>query len=186
MSVYGNPALDNLVKIDFNHVSLIQSLVISHKPVRVLEMGFGSGEATRSILLGLKFNSRPFSYTVVDNWMDFGGTRPEATKTDDYIGIDFVSSGEFEFVSNCNTQFEFILSDADHFNTDKWFDRVYNNMLARDGILIYHDVMNTDTFPNLFRIVTDTIKNNYHHILLNKSSRPDERCGRGLLVIFKH
>ena len=186
MSVYADPAIDNLVKIDQNHALLVQSLVMCRKPRKVLEIGFGAGEATKAILAGLRYNRTPIDYTVVDNWMDFGGAQPAATRTEEFGGINFITSDEFAFVANCQTIYDFIFSDADHLNTQLWFEHVYGKLLSREGILIYHDVTNSAMFPNLMTIYTDTIKNNYHHVLMNQNSFPGERCDRGLLVIFKH
>jgi len=59
-------------------------------------------------------------------------------------------------------------------------------MLSPEGILIYHDVTNSKVFPNLLQIYNETIRNNYHHMLFNYNSKEEERCDRGLLVIFKH
>jgi caffeoyl-CoA O-methyltransferase len=186
MSVYASAELDNIVKIDENHALFIQSLVMCKKPRKVLEFGFGTGESTRAILAGLRFNSDHLDYTVVDNWADFGGKQPKITKQDTFSGVNFVTSNEFDYVINCKERYDFIFSDADHLNTQLWFEAVYNNFLVKEGIIVYHDVTNTSMFPNLLEIYADTIKNNYHHVLLNRNSRPGERCDRGLLAIFKH
>jgi len=185
MRAYATQAAHDLVKIDANHANFVRALVMCTKPRRILELGFGAGEATRSILAGLHYNERAFEYTVVDNWVDFGGVQPEITKTNEFSAVKFVTSGEFEFVKASRSVFDFIFSDADHYNTQHWFEHVYTNLLSRDGVLIYHDVTNPE-FPNLLKIYTDTIKKSYEHILLNGSSRRDERCWRGMLVIFKH
>jgi predicted O-methyltransferase YrrM len=186
MSVYGNAAIDNLVKIDANHADFVRTLVMCHKPRRVLEFGFGAGEATRAILAGLHYNRQAFEYTVVDNWLDFGGVRPEATRAEQYAGIGFVTSSELGFVAACQTSYDLVFSDADHLSTQDWFEPVYARIVARDGVLIYHDVTNSAGFPNLLRIYRDVVANNFHHVLLHRNSREGERCDRGLLVIFKH
>jgi predicted O-methyltransferase YrrM len=186
MSVYGNAAIDDLVKIDANHAEFVRTLVMCHKPRRLLEFGFGAGEATRAILAGLRYNQQGFEYTVVDNWLDFGGVRPEATCAEAYAGITFTSSGELEFVAACRTSYDFVFSDADHNNTQEWFEVVLTRIVARGGVLIYHDVTNSAGFPNLLRIYEDTVRSNHHHVLLQRNSCPGERCDRGLLVIFKH
>jgi predicted O-methyltransferase YrrM len=185
MLAYLTEAANELVKIDANHANFVRALVMCTKPQRILEMGFGAGEATRSILSGLRYNERDFEYIVVDNWFDFGGIQPEITKTEEFAAVKFITSGEYEFVKEPHGNFNFIFSDADHYRTQLWFEHVYTNLLSRDGVLIYHDVTNPN-FPNLLRIYTDTVKQNYDHILFNSSSRRDERCGRGMLVIFKH
>ena len=181
-----NPTYSTVVKIDDNHAALVKSLVMCKKPRHILELGFGSGEACRAILAGLRYNSVPFKYTLVDNWMDFGGAPPEAIRAPEFDGVEFVSSGEFEYFQNCTSQYDLIFSDADHFNTQLWFDHVYKSVLKRDGTLIYHDVTNVGMFPNLLNIYTDVVEHKYHHVLLNRNSLPGERCDRGMLVIFKN
>ena len=185
MPAYPTQAVNDVVKIDANHANLVCALVMCTKPRRILELGFGAGEATRSILVGLRYNKTAFEYTVVDNWVDFGGTQPAITTNEEFSSVKFITSGEYEFIKEPHALFDFIFSDADHYNTQHWFEHVYTNLLGRGGILIYHDVTNPG-FPNLLRIYTDSVRKNYNHILLNVSSRPDERCGRGMLVIFKH
>ncbi len=189
MSAYTDPNMDEIVKIDVNHAQLVTALVMSQKPGRVLELGFGSGEATRAILAGLRYNGAGCEYTIVDNWLDFDGIQPAITQDPEYAGINFVTSPENVFVSealHAQNQYDFIFSDADHMATQNWFEPVYQQLLARAGILIYHDVTNTRDFPNLLRIYHDCVRNGYHYALFNNNSRTDERCDRGLLAIFKH
>lgn len=185
MPVYQSAEIDSCVKIDGCHALLLTGLVASGKPVNILELGFGTGEATRAILLGLNFNIQPFSYRVVDNWLDFQGVPPEETQNPHYSNIDFITQTEQDFVFSCDETFDFIFSDADHLNTQDWFEHVYDNVLAEGGILIYHDVTNTELFPNLLHIYETVKKRNIRHALFNKNSRDGERCDRGLLVIFK-
>ncbi len=186
MLIYDDPAVDDLVKIDANHANFVRALVMCHKPRRVLELGFGAGEATRAILGGLRYNDQPFEYTLVDNWHDFGGVPPAATRADEYRGIDFITSTEREFVRACAVDHDLVFSDADHYHTQNWFDVVYERLVAREGVLIYHDVTNTAGFPNLLQIYRDVLRHGYDHVLLNRNSLPGERCDRGMLVIFKH
>lgn len=186
MSVYANPAMDKIVAIDEAHASLVTSLVACRKPRTVLELGFGAGQSCRSILNGLAFNGRAYSFDLVDNWYDFNGQPPDEIKRPEYASVKFTTQGENEFVFSCKRRFEFIFSDADHQHTQEWFDHVYENMLDREGILIYHDVTNSQLFPNLLRIYADAVRRDLHHMLFNYNSRPDERCDRGMLVLFKH
>jgi len=189
MPVYSDPAIDEIVKIDANHAEFVRSLVTCAKPHRVLELGFGAGESTRAILSGLRYNMQAFDYTVVDNWFDFQGIIPEATNSPEYAEIRFITSAEHEFVDmflqGGMQRYDFIFSDADHCNTQLWFHQVYEHMLAPGGILLYHDVTNTESFPNLMQIYEAVVRNNYRHLLFNRNSRQDERCDRGLLAIFK-
>lgn len=185
MSVYADDAIDQLVKIDVNHAELVRALVACQKPRRVLEFGFGAGEATRAILAGLAYNEQPFSYTVVDNWLDFGGAPPAATREPIYREVEFRTSSERDFVLACADSYDFIFSDADHHHAQDWFDAVYGRLLNPGGTLIYHDVTNSADFPNLLGIYRQVVRDGRNHLLLNRRSRPGERCERGLLSVFK-
>lgn len=186
MSVYGSDEIDKIVAIDHCHQYLVTALVSARKPRNILELGFGAGASCRAILQGLNFNSCDFSFKLVDCWLDFNGVPPDEIRKSEYDSVSFVTSGEFEYVHSCQEKYDFIFSDADHINTQNWFEYVYNNLLNEEGILVYHDVTNSDMFPNLLNIYKCCIKLNLHHMLFNYSSRADEKCGRGLLVIFKH
>lgn len=178
-----NSHYDDLVAIDANHIELVASLIKAQKSKRILELGFGSGKCTNAIVSAIDHNSSPVIYDVVDNWQDNGGTawaRPE-TLSD---CIRFHNLSEEDYVSGCKEKYDFILSDGDHNNSDRWFDRVYNELLMLNGILIYHDVTQRD-FPNLHNIYTACVEFRIPHVLFNRSSLPSERCDRGLLVIFK-
>ncbi len=104
--------------------------------------------------------------------------------------INIVTSDEKDFVFSTKDKYDFILSDADHHHTNEWFRYVYDNLLLPNGILIYHDVNLfpeiDGSFPNLLEILEECKNSNLHHVLFNKSTLPNERCHRGLLVIFKH
>ncbi len=174
------------VKIDDCHVSLIFSLVKSHKPNSVLELGFGSGNSAKAILSACGYNQKKCKYTLVDNWMDFGRKIPDEFQEylDENWTIDVVTSEEKDYIDSCSETFDFILSDADHSSCHRWFDRVYNDILNPGGILIYHDVTSPE-YKNLYGIVVVCALKGLSHVVFSKSSRPDERCERGLLVIFK-
>ena len=180
--------LNEEVKIDLAHANLITGLVVSNKPSSVLEFGMGGGQSTDAIINGLQYNQQRCNYTLVDNWCDWGGVRPKGV-TEKYGNIiNIVDSDEKDFVFNTTQSWDFIMSDGDHFNTDKWFDYVYERLLNPNGILIYHDINIVDTmsFKNLINIYKRCQKLNISHHLFNKNSLPNERCQRGLLVIFKN
>ncbi len=77
------------------------------------------------------------------------------------------------------------MSDADHPNTHHWFEFVYANLLNDDGIIVYHDA-DPINYPNIYGIYEKCVRKRISHHLFAKSSREDERCERGLLVIYKH
>lgn len=186
MSVYESEKIDKMIAVDVSHAYMLTALVAARKPQKILELGFGAGASCRAILEGLNFNIQPYSFTLADNWLDFGGVPPSETSEEQYKNINFITSAEKEFVFECIEKFDFIFSDADHQHTQEWFEHVYNNLLRKEGILIYHDVTCTQFFPNLMQIYADVVRKDIHHMLFNYNSRPDERCDRGLLVIFKH
>lgn len=186
MSHYGNPNIDRLVAVDECHAALIRALVLSQKPQDLLEIGIGSGKSTDAILEALSLNGTHRSYTLVDNWVDFGGVIPENVKTKYGKRVKLVTADERDFVGSCRESFDFIFSDGDHLHTQDWFDRVYGELLRDDGILVYHDVTNVAMFPNLLGIYRDCIARRIPHYLFNRNSLEGERCDRGLLVIFKN
>jgi predicted O-methyltransferase YrrM len=175
------------VKIDVAHAELITGLVLSSKPVEILELGLGGGRSVDAVLKGLQYNQLPYNYTLVDNWSDWGYRMPEGV-SEKYNGlIEIITSDEKAFVFSCNKKYDFIISDADHGHTEQWFEYVYDNLLDTNGILIYHDVNLFDNdYPNLRQIYYTSKNKGYSYKLFNKNSLPGERCQRGLMVIFKN
>ena len=179
---------DESVKIDLAHAALIQSLVVCNKPESILEIGLGGGKSTDAILDGVAFNAiSPYQYTLVDNWFDWNGVRPEGVDEKYGKKLHIVDMDEREFVFSTKKTYDFIMSDGDHHRTDQWFEHVYENLLNPGGILIYHDVnfIDDDAFKNLQNIHHKAVEYGLKFKLFNKNSRPDERCQRGLMVIFK-
>lgn len=178
---------DEAIKVDVAHATLLTGLVMANKPHTILELGVGGGRSTDALLSGIAYNGRPYEYTLVDNWHDFGFKQPEQV-AEKYTGkLDIVTSDEREFVFSCNKKYDFIMSDADHSRTDQWFEYVYDNLLNEGGILCYHDVnLIGPDFPNLRNIYYKSKARNLTYMLFNKNSLPDERCERGLMVIFKN
>lgn len=178
---------DEGVKIDQAHADLLRGLIVSHKPKTILEMGVGGGQGTDAMLDGLDYNQQPYEYTLVDNWMDFGYIQPPEVAERYGSKVKIITSDEREFVFSCKDKFDFIMSDADHMRTDQWFEYVYSELLNSDGILVYHDInlFDADAFKNLISIYDKCKEFGLSHKLFNANSLPDERCQRGLLVIFK-
>lgn len=177
---------DDWVKIDKAHSDLIYGLVVAAKPRSIIEFGLGGGESTDSILRAVAFNKNSPTYTLVDNWADFGGKIPAAASKRYLDRVTLVTAAEKDFVFSTREKYDFILSDADHNHTQEWFDHVYDNLLEPNGTLIYHDVDFFETeFVNLRQIYFRAEERNLSFHLFNRSSRPEERCHRGLLVIFK-
>jgi len=180
---------DERVKVDIAHAELVGALVKSLKPENILEFGIGGGRTTDEIISAINYNKNNPRYTLVDNWLDFGFKIPKEV-LDKYSGkINIISANERDFVFSTQDKFDFIFSDADHNSTDQWFEYVYDNLLNDQGVLIYHDInifpeLNQE-FPNLVSILEKAKTRNLKYRLFNKSSLAEERCYRGLLVIFK-
>lgn len=185
MTTFGN---DELVKIDIAHSELVTSLVKSNKPKKILEIGLGGGRSTDAILDALEYNQQEYDFTLVDNWFDWQGQMPAGVKEKYGDKVNIITANEKDFVFGCTEKYDFIMSDGDHHQTDQWFEYVYANLLNDNGILIYHDVnfVDYDAFHNLKQIYLRAKQYGLSHHLFNSNSRADERCQRGLLVIFKN
>jgi predicted O-methyltransferase YrrM len=180
------------VAIDDCHLDLVYGLVRAHKPENILELGVGSGRTTAYLVKALEKNENVKKLTLVDNWIDWKGDKPEhITKFQDKVQL--VESDELSFIlQQNNTMYDFIFSDADHWNTHKWFEYVFFSTLKPGGILIYHDVSIAGhcpkdgfRFPNLEEILVKCKKYGLSHMHFDRSSTKDEACWRGILVIFK-
>jgi predicted O-methyltransferase YrrM len=178
------------VAVDQCHLDLVYGLIVSHKPKSVLELGVGSGRTTRTIIRATDNNEDKPAITLVDSWADFGGKVPECIENYKKF-CKVVTSEERDFVFSTRDAYDFIFSDADHWNADKWFDYVYDRLLSPNGILVYHDVStgplpnNELRFPNLTNILYKCKARGLSHVHLDRCSKKGEKCYRGLLVIFK-
>ncbi len=168
------------VAIDANHIHLISSLVMCSKPKTLLELGIGSGATTNALLEAMAYNQNGAELTCVDNFVDWGGVPPEGIND---LPCQLITQSEREFVMSCQDKFQFIMSDADHDHSHEWADKTLG-LLDVGGIAVFHDT-DSDAYPNLRSVVEDVRQLGWSHVLLNKSSRGDERCERGLLVVFK-
>jgi hypothetical protein len=105
------------------------------KPKNILELGVGGARSMDSILDCIEYNQNNPIYTVVDNWCDFGGNVPN-----EFLEIygpfinNLITSNEKDFVFSTKNKYDFIVSDADHHNTDQWFSYVYDNLLDTEAI----------------------------------------------------
>jgi predicted O-methyltransferase YrrM len=179
---------DDVVKIDTAHASVLSGLVQANKPKTVLEIGIGGGQATDAILSGLEFNQQQFNYDIVDCWLDWGGNKPDGVDEKYGAKCNIITSFEKDFVFSTKNTYDFIMSDGDHHNAEQWFEHVFDNLLNPGGILVYHDISLVDepgVFANLRDIYYKAKELGLRFHLFNKDSRSDERCWRGLLIIFK-
>lgn len=161
-----------MIEIDDCHIAYIAATIRCLKPNAVLELGYGTGKTTAAILTALRANRYVrATFTVVDNFLDWGGVKPSNMLYDNY---ELIVSSERDFVLNSNRVFDVIVADADHNGTDKIVDELIN-MLTPGGVIFFHDVTNP-MFPNLA-----TIKDKLPGSWLFNTSEVGEECWRGLL-----
>lgn len=164
-----------MVEIDECHRSFIVGLLRSCKPYLVLELGYGTGLTTKSILYSLKKNNRGH-LIVVDNFLDWEFKRPDNFVVKDFT---FVESDERNYLETTDKHFDVIVCDADHNKTDQHIDLLLN-CLNKNGYLIFHDITNP-MFPNLECIMAKLPLG----FLFKESSVDEEQCYRGLYVYQK-
>jgi predicted O-methyltransferase YrrM len=175
----GSQALDQV------HALLLAGLVTSHKPVRTLELGIGSGYATRVILQALDFN-RQGELLSVDNFFDWNGQKPEHVRSMERERPDWrvAQCDETEFLRSSETGvFDLILSDGDHTRGYQNAPDVFRVCKA-GGLVVFHDT-NNELFRLLCRLPRRCRQLRFPGFHFIRRSRPDEMTGRGLLVVEK-
>lgn len=164
------------VAIDDAHIALIVGVIKAAKPDRVLELGFGSGQTTKAIADALAWNGHG-SLVTVDNWVDWGGVKPEHAQ-----GFAFLELDEADALQQLQMTFSVIVSDADHRNAGRYID-LYLKILAPGGVLFFHDT-NQPNYPTLFSLRDLLALRGIAWQHFTVSTRPDERCDRGLLMVL--
>ncbi len=176
----------NHTAIDAPHANLLCGVIMSSKPARVLELGVGTGYATKAITDALLYNKHG-ALTCVDNWIDYGGEEPPLAGELRSLGAIVVTASEGEFVAACRDTmagaYDVIVSDADHHNAQNFVDD-HLRLLAPGGFLFYHDTINGD-YPNLATIREKLTAAGVKFTEFSKNTRPDERCQRGWLMATK-
>ena len=171
--------------LDQAHALLLAGLVTSQKPVRMLELGIGSGYATRVLLRALDFNQQG-ELLSVDNFFDWNGQKPEHVRSMERERPDWrvAQSDETEFLRASETEiFDFILSDGDH-------TRGYQNaadvfrICRAGGLVVFHDT-NNELFRLLSRLPGRCQQLRFPGFHFIRRSRSDEMTDRGLLVVQK-
>lgn len=171
------------VAIDKCHSMLLFGALVSYKPEKVLEIGIGSGFATRALLSGIEYNQKG-SLTCVDSWHDWNGEEPAHIEELRNQGATIVKSKEETFVKNCKPgEYDFIVADGDHRNSHLWAEDTYK--LAKvNGLLFFHDV-SMSRYPGLKRFIEIAEEKGYSYILFDKSTLESEMCERGWLMVRK-
>ena len=190
---------DDYISIDACHLDLIYGLVRGLKPKKVLELGFGTGRTTKTLLKALEANKSDYSYTLVENftdWKDDWDARQQTKKNINSILNDpslnylransLICKNEEDAVQenlDLKFRYDFIVSDADHGRSDKWFFKTVS-LIAPNGIGVFHDVLHKD-YLNLRNNIKYCRNYNINFKVFSKSTSQDELCHRGLLVVFQ-
>jgi hypothetical protein len=169
-----------MIEIDACHRQLIGAMVAAAKPSRILELGFGTGATTR--VLKIAAESVGMAHLiVVDNWVDWGGTKPE--HQDYYFGpgVRFVTADEREFLASTpDDTYDFLVSDADH--TGDWCEEHFR-VTKPGSICFFHDTNTRHIYPGIGRTVEYVKTRGWSHYHFTKSTLPGEECERGLLMV---
>ncbi len=166
------------VAMDSAHIEFIYGAAIASKPRDILELGIGSGRVTLTLARAILYNQTG-KLTSVDNWNDWGGNNPGLTLPSQ---ARIVVNTEEDFVREApDSAYDFLVSDADHNNSGNWFDQ-HCRITKPDGLMFFHDTNNPE-FPTLYELESKVrvLKLPFFHFKL--STRPDERCERGLLFV---
>ena len=169
--------------IDLAHGMSIFGSLLSAKPQHILELGIGTGFITSLLLQGIEYNTVG-DLTCVDNFHDLGGNLPEETlKRIAQSGVKVIApKGEREFIlETLDNSYDFLVSDADHNHSGEWAEETFR-IIKPDSFMFFHDV-NNEGYPNLRNYQTLAEKLGKPYFLFKDSSRSDEECGRGLLMV---
>jgi hypothetical protein len=136
--------------------------------------------------MGLRFNQRG-KLTCVDNWFDWHGIEPPEISAFRESGVSVVAPVEEKsFIEGCpSDSFDFVVSDGDHRNSGSWVDE-YFRITKPDGFIYFHDTNNKEVFPSIARIEQRVMQLKLPHFHFTQSSRDDERCERGLLLVINN
>jgi SAM-dependent methyltransferase len=141
----------------------------------------GAGYTARALLQALAWNGKG-RLVCVDSWHDTKGQEPEIAQELRARGVEIVVQAEEPFCQSCPADFaDVLISDADHLRSDQWLGE-HLRILRPGGWAFFHDTSNSE-FPNLARIL-DGVKE-LPHWHFTASSRADERCERGWLMVHK-
>lgn len=170
------------IAIDHAHVALIKAVAMAAKPKQVLELGVGSGRVTRALADALAFNGQGY-LTAVDSWSDFDGKRPPHL-LDLPDSVVLVTGLEHDVVKAASSDYyDLVVSDADHNHAGQWLPETLR-IVKPGGWLFFHDT-NAPNYQTLFEIPERLRRRGFLVSHFTESTRPDERCSRGLLMAQK-
>lgn len=171
---------------DICHNMLLFGTILSQKPEKVLELGVGTSFTSNTILYALAYNKKG-KLTCVDNMGDWNGhegnVTPDIIKRIEENGANFILSTEENYVKNClENSYDLVVSDADHNCAHLWKEELFR-LTKPNGFIFFHDVTNRG-FPGLYEYVQYCIDKNIPHYVFNESSRQDEQCQNGWLMVI--
>lgn len=164
--------------IDRCHGSLIFGSCVSAKPNRILELGTGTGFITRLLLCAIRYNGGGF-LTTLDHGKEKLASKA-VLKLFRESGVEMIDKDEQEFCcAEGENRYDFLVSDANHYGN--WFEEHFR-ITSPGSLCFFHDT-NTLDYPGLVRLESYVRKLGwaYHHF--RKSTRADENCSRGLLMV---
>ncbi len=170
---------DSGVAMDRAHALFIVGCVLAQKPLAVVELGIGSGYLTRLLLGALEYNGVG-ALISVDNWIDWQGTEPPIAQQLRTEGAVIVVSEERVWCEQRETgSVDCLVVDSDHLHGGEWVQD-HLRIVRPGGLIFFHDT-NAAAYPSL----KETVKavRGLPHLHFTTSSRPEERCGRGLLFV---
>jgi len=175
----------NKAAIDSAHGMLILGSLMSSKSKNILEIGIGTGFITTMLLNAIEYN-KIGHLTCIDNFHDLGGNLPNQTLEDikskqNVNVIAPIEEREFVFSSKENS-FDFLVSDGDHQRSGEWADQIFK-IMKPNSIMFFHDIDNPG-YPNLKNYITRANSLGKPNFVFNSSSRPDEDCERGILMVI--
>lgn len=169
------------VAMDRAHQAVIFAMAVAQKPMDVLEFGVGSGAISRALIAALNYNQHG-RLTCVDNWIDSGGIEPPIAETVRKAGATVIGQDEYSFTAGAPTgAYDFLVSDADHNEAGRWVAETFR-LVRPGGILFFHDA--AATHYAAMALIREYARP-FPHLLMDRSSRADERCGRGLLMVWR-
>jgi len=168
--------------VDLNHGILMLGALMSAKPINILEIGIGTAFCSELLLQGIKYNQIG-KLTCVDNLHDLNGNLPIDTLNylkDKQVSIAVQSEKDFVF-SRQENEFDFLVSDGDHNHAHEWTDQIFK-IMKPDSFMFFHDVM--EKGYSLIEYKNQAEKLGKPYYLFNISSRAEEKCERGWLMII--
>lgn len=168
--------------VDLCHGVILLGTLMSIKPENVLEIGIGPGFCSDMIIEALGYNNKG-QLTCVDNMHDLGGNLPHDVLARLQQKATVIKSSERDFVySSPDNTYDFLVSDGDHQHAGEWTEEIFR-IIRPNSFMFFHDV-NPREYPNLMNYKTEADRLGKPNYLFNASSRGDEQCGRGWLMII--